>query len=223
METLMAEISELEIIIRVLVAAVLGAAVGFERERDSQPAGLRTHIILVIGAALAMCLSINLAVKYGGDPARLAAQVISGIGFLGAGAILRIGFNVKGLTTATTLWSMAIVGLTVGYGYYLIGIVITVIMLITLSLLNAIEKRWVRTNIIRSISIVAEDHEGLVKTVRKTSTKLAEQIDSFSVQKNVKNKRIRIQIVARVNKGEKMEDLTQAISSIEGIRSLKIE
>jgi putative Mg2+ transporter-C (MgtC) family protein len=223
METLMAEISELEIIIRVLVAAVLGAAVGFERERDSQPAGLRTHIILVIGAALAMCLSINLAVKYGGDPARLAAQVISGIGFLGAGAILRIGFNVKGLTTATTLWSMAIVGLTVGYGYYLIGIVITVIMLITLSLLNTIEKRWVRTNIIRSISIVAEDHEGLVKTVRKTSTKLAEQIDSFSVQKNVKNKRIRIQIVARVNKGEKMEDLTQAISSIEGIRSLKIE
>ncbi len=219
----MAEISELEIIIRVLVAAVLGAAVGFERERDSQPAGLRTHIILVIGAALAMCLSINLAVKYGGDPARLAAQVISGIGFLGAGAILRIGFNVKGLTTATTLWSMAIVGLTVGYGYYLIGIVITVIMLITLTLLNAIEKRWVRTNIIRSISIVAEDHEGLVKTVRKTSTKLAEQIDSFSVQKNVKNKRIRIQIVARVNKGEKMEDLTQAISSIEGIRSLKIE
>lgn len=219
----MESISEVQIIIRLLVAAILGAAVGFERERDSQPAGLRTHMILVVGATLTMCLSINIASKYNGDPARLAAQVVSGIGFLGAGAILRYGFNVKGLTTATTLWSMAIVGLAIGYGFYWTGIATTAIMLVTLTLLNVIEKRWVRTNIIRNIEIQAADSGSIVKTIRKAVTKLSEQVMSFSVQKNLKSNRIRIQIVARISKGEKMEDLTQAISSIDGIRSLKVE
>lgn len=219
----MESISEVQIIIRLLVAAILGAAVGFERERDSQPAGLRTHMILVVGATLTMCLSINIASKYNGDPARLAAQVVSGIGFLGAGAILRYGFNVKGLTTATTLWSMAIVGLAIGYGFYWTGIATTAIMLVTLTLVNVIEKRWVRTNIIRNIEIQAADSGSIVKTIRKAVTKLSEQVMSFSVQKNLKSNRIRIQIVARISKGEKMEDLTQAISSIDGIRSLKVE
>ena len=216
-------IPETEIALRLLLAAVLGAAVGFERERDNQPAGLRTHMILVIGATLAMILSINVAAEHDGDPARLAAQVISGIGFLGAGAILRFGFNVKGLTTATTLWSMAIVGLAVGYGYYLISIGATILMLITLTLLNILEKKFVRTNIIRHITIQASDSPGMVKTIRKTITKLAEQTVSFSVQKNLKSERVRIQIVAKVNKGEKMETLTEAISSIEGVRAIKIE
>ncbi len=109
-------ISDQEIVIRVLIAAIIGALVGFERERQGQPAGLRTHIILVVGAALTMTLSINLAIQFrpyvpNGDPARLAAQVLSGIGFLGAGAILRYGPNIKGLTTATSLWTLAVVGL----------------------------------------------------------------------------------------------------------------
>ena len=111
-------ISEGEILIRLGLAALLGMIVGFERERQNQPAGLRTHAILAIGSCLAMTVSINLAVQFvpyvpNGDPARLAAQVISGIGFLGAGAILRYGTNVKGLTTATSLWTVAIVGLAV--------------------------------------------------------------------------------------------------------------
>ena len=89
---------------------------GLESERHNQPAGLRTHIILSIGSALAMCVSIDLAMQFqplvpNGDPARLAAQVISGIGFLGAGAIFRYGNSIKGLTTATSLWTVAIVGL----------------------------------------------------------------------------------------------------------------
>lgn len=216
-------IPETEIALRLLLAAVLGAAVGFERERDNQPAGLRTHMILVIGATLAMILSINVAAEHDGDPARLAAQVISGIGFLGAGAILRFGFNVKGLTTATTLWSMAIVGLAVGYGYYFISIGTTILMLITLTLLNVLEKKFVRINIIRHITIQADDSPGLVKTIRKTISRLAEQTVSFNVQKNIKNKRVRVQVVAKVNKGEKMETLTETISNIEGVRSINIE
>ena len=216
-------ISEVQIILRLLAAAGFGAIIGLERERDNQPAGLRTHMILVIGSTLAMCLSINLAVSGDGDPARLAAQVISGIGFLGAGAILRYGFNVKGLTTATTLWSMAIVGLAVGYGYYLIGLVTTVLMLLTLTLINILEKKFIRTSVARTFIVQAVDRPGIVKDIRKVISRLSEKIITFTIQKNIKSKRLRISIAAHVKVGEKMENLTEAISAIEGVRALKIE
>jgi putative Mg2+ transporter-C (MgtC) family protein len=216
-------ISEVQIILRLLAAAGLGAIIGLERERDNQPAGLRTHMILVIGSTLAMCLSINLAASGDGDPARLAAQVISGIGFLGAGAILRYGFNVKGLTTATTLWSMAIVGLAVGYGYYLIGLVTTILMLVTLTLINLLEKKFIHTSVARTFIVQAVDRPGIVKDIRKVITRLSEKIITFTIQKNIKNKRLRISIAAHVRVGEKMENLTEAIGDIEGVRALKIE
>jgi putative Mg2+ transporter-C (MgtC) family protein len=216
-------ISEVQIILRLLAATGLGAIIGLERERDNQPAGLRTHMILVIGSTLAMCLSINLAASGDGDPARLAAQVISGIGFLGAGAILRYGFNVKGLTTATTLWSMAIVGLAVGYGYYLIGLVTTILMLVTLTLINLLEKKFIHTSVARTFIVQAVDRPGIVKDIRKVITRLSEKIITFTIQKNIKNKRLRISIAAHVRVGEKMENLTEAIGDIEGVRALKIE
>lgn len=216
-------ISEVQIILRLLAAAGFGAIIGLERERDNQPAGLRTHMILVIGSTLAMCLSINLAASGDGDPARLAAQVISGIGFLGAGAILRYGFNVKGLTTATTLWSMAIVGLAVGYGYYLIGLVTTILMLLTLTLINLLEKKFIRTSVARTFIVQAVDRPGIVKDIRKVITRLSEKIITFTIQKNIKSKRLRISIAAHVKVGEKMENLTEAISAVDGVRALKIE
>lgn len=221
-------ITETQIILRVLVAAVLGAAVGLERERQDQPAGLRTHMILVIGATLAMVLSVNVGYLYArpgtpSDPARLAAQVISGIGFLGAGAILRYGFTVKGLTTATSLWTMAIVGMTVGAGYYLIGVVTTVLMLVVLALLNTIENRFVRTAISRLIQIEADYHKGVVKSVRRIVEKYADSLTSFSIQKHYKQKRLRIQVVARISHDQTLEELIETISDIEGVRTLKVE
>ena len=216
-------ITEVQIIIRLLIAAGLGAVIGFERERDKQPAGLRTHMILVVGATLAMCLSINIGVDTGGDASRLAAQVVSGIGFLGAGAILRYGFNVKGLTTATTLWSMAIVGLAVGYGYILVGVVTTGIIVLTLTLINLLERKFIRTSIPRSFTIQAVSREGVVKEIRKTISRLSEKIVTFNIQKNIKNKHLRISVVAHVKVGEKMENLTEAMSDIDGVRSIKIE
>ena len=221
-------ISETQIILRILLGAVLGAVIGFERERDNQPAGLRTHMILVIGATLAMVLSVNLGYLYArpgtpADPARLAAQVISGIGFLGAGAILRYGFNVKGLTTATSLWTMAIVGLAVGAGYYLVSVVTTALMLLVLGLLNVIENRFVRTSVSRYISLQADYRKGVVKAIRQLVNEFADDLLSFTIQKHVKNKRIRIQIVARIHRDQTLEDLVDALSDIEGVRSLKVE
>lgn len=221
-------ITETQIILRVLVGAVLGAAVGLERERSDQPAGLRTHMILVIGATLAMVLSVNLGYLYAregtpADPARLAAQVISGIGFLGAGAILRYGFTVKGLTTATSLWTMAIVGLTVGAGYYLIGVIATVLMLVVLAFLNILEKRFVRTSVSRFIQVEADYQKGVVKSIRKIVQKFSEDLLSFTIQKHIKNKRLRIQVVARISRDQILEELIESISDIDGVRNLKVE
>jgi len=221
-------ISEVQIILRVLVGAVLGAVVGFERERQDQPAGLRTHMILVIGATLAMVLSVNLGYLYArpgtpADPARLAAQVISGIGFLGAGAILRYGFTVKGLTTATSLWTMAIVGMAVGAGYYLIGVVTTALMLVVLAVLNIIENRFVRTSVSRFISIEASYRKGVVKSVRHIVQEFSDSLSSFTIQKQVKNKRIRMQVVARVPRDQTLEELIEALSDVDGVRNLKVE
>ena len=109
-------------------------------------------MILALGAALVTILSITMGARYNSDPARLAAQVVSGIGFLGAGAILRFGFNVKGLTTASTLWT-AMIGLVIGYGFYLVAGFAVLIMLIVLTLVERFEKKFVRVNVIRTVVV----------------------------------------------------------------------
>jgi putative Mg2+ transporter-C (MgtC) family protein len=136
----MPELSSTELIIRVALAAALGGLLGFERELSDQPAGFRTHILVSLGAAL-----FTLAGAYGLqsfaagssgraaiDPTRVAAQVVTGIGFLGAGAIIRRGVNVRGLTTAASLWVTAAIGLAVGLDYIDGAIVVTVVALIVL-------------------------------------------------------------------------------------------
>src|SRR5512134_2901922 len=101
---------QLELALRILVAAVLGAAIGIERERHDHPAGMRTHLLVAVGSATFTVLSIEAFKAPGADPGRIAAQIVTGIGFLGAGAILKSGGSVKGLTTAASLWAVAAVG-----------------------------------------------------------------------------------------------------------------
>jgi putative Mg2+ transporter-C (MgtC) family protein len=220
-------ITDQDVIIRIIIAALLGAIVGFERERNGQPAGLRTHIILVVGATLTMTLSINLAIQFrplvpNGDPARLAAQVISGIGFLGAGAILRYGPNIKGLTTATSLWTMAVVGLAVGAGHYLQGAAGTAVILISLILLNVIEKRFIHPFATASVVITADDRISLLDEVGLNLSKVARLIGRPSVSKNLRANRIRAEYTVKLSTNASVGLILDTISRIEGIRSIKI-
>jgi len=129
---------ELEMILRLLLAATLGAIVGYQRERAGKPAGLRTHMLICIGAALFTVTGIF--GFGGGDPARVAAGIVTGIGFLGAGAILhRRGEIVAGLTTAATIWAVAAIGMAAGAGLYLVSAVTTAIILIVLLLPRTIQ------------------------------------------------------------------------------------
>jgi putative Mg2+ transporter-C (MgtC) family protein len=139
------QITEMDMAIRLGMSFLAGAVIGIERASRRQVAGLRTHVLISTGATLLMLLSIWLPQQFNpgraGDPGRIAAQVVSGIGFLGAGAIIRLGNNVRGLTTAASLWLMAAVGLAIGAGMYLAAGLTEFIALSSLIILGIIEKR----------------------------------------------------------------------------------
>lgn len=127
------------------LAALFSGIIGFEREHSHRPAGFRTHILVGVGSALVMLTSVYAMKKYSGivqiDPTRMSAQVISGIGFLGAGTILREGFSVKGLTTAASLWAVSCIGIAVGAGFIEGAVVATLVIYLTL---NSLKKVLVR-------------------------------------------------------------------------------
>ena len=127
------------LVLRVLLAAGLGAVLGIEREMRHKPAGLRTQILIAIGAALFTIVSMPLTNGNGESADRVAAQVVTGIGFLGAGAILRHGGSVQGMTTAATIWVNAAIGMTAGAGAYGLAIATTVLALAALLVLPYVE------------------------------------------------------------------------------------
>lgn len=220
-------ISEGEIVLRLLLAALLGACVGLERELRNQPAGLRTHIILALGATLAMCISINLAMEFrpyapNGDPARLAAQVISGIGFLGAGAILRYGTSVRGLTTATSLWTIAIVGLGVGAGHYFSAIATSILLLVALIVLDEIEKRFTQGSTIKLVSLKALDRPQLVDELKRELTEHDIEVKSINVTKNIKKKEVKLEATIMVLNKQNIGQLIGILSHIQGAKGFNI-
>lgn len=127
--------------LRLLVAASLGALVGLEREIHDHPAGMRTHLLVSLGSAGFTVLSIAAFPAPGADPARIAAQIVSGIGFLGAGAILKEGVTIRGLTTAASLWAVAAVGMAAGAAAWVVAITITAIAIISLWPLRLVADR----------------------------------------------------------------------------------
>jgi len=132
-----------ELMLRLLLAAALGAAIGVDREIRRKPAGLRTNMLIAFGSALFVIVSIAFG-HAGGTPDRIAASVVTGVGFLGGGAILRSGTNVRGMTTAATIWVDAAIGLAAGAGLYAIAIAATAIALVVLAVLPPIESYFER-------------------------------------------------------------------------------
>src|SRR6266446_8025965 len=132
---------EPSIALKLLLAAVLGGVIGLERELRDKPAGLRTNILICLGSTLFMSISTRVAEVLGGDPTRIAAQIISGIGFLGAGAVLHSHGFVLGLTTAATIWVVAGVGMALGAGMYGTAAEVTALAIVTLYLLAFLERR----------------------------------------------------------------------------------
>ena len=141
-----ARILRLDLLVKLALAVFLGGIIGFEREINGKPAGLRTNILICLGATLLMDLSTRIGLIDGhrvGDPARIAAQVVSGVGFLGAGTIMHSQGMVTGLTSAATIWVVAAIGMTVGAGFYIEGVGAGLIVTFVLAGLGGLE-HWVR-------------------------------------------------------------------------------
>lgn len=217
-------IPDVEIVLRIGLAALLGMVVGYERERQNQPAGLRTHTILAIGSCLAMTISINISTQFAnsGDPARLAAQVVSGIGFLGAGAILRYGTNVKGLTTATSLWTIAIVGLAVGAGHYFASIATTVALLIVLVLLNILEKKLIRVYSTVNVVVTAIGVPDLAEQLQEALKMLKKKVISTGIERDVSNNSTIVTLVVKAIEDESFEDIQAVIAEMPGVTHYKL-
>ena len=131
-----------EVVGKLLISALLGGLVGLEREMQNKPAGLRTNMFICMGSTLFTLLSEELANRFGGDQVRIVAQLIPGIGFIGAGAIIREGASVVGLTTASTIFIVASVGMAVGGGLYATAVFATILILFILTLIGWVEKRY---------------------------------------------------------------------------------
>ena len=210
-------------LLRLLASLVLGGLVGWERERDAQPAGLRTHMVLVIGCCLAMMLSINLGATTFADPARLAAQVISGVGFLGAGAIMRYGLNIRGLTTASTLWTMSIVGLALGMGYYLIAGAATLAVYLVLHLVEKVKHRFMRQYDHRIFHVEVRDKPKVLCQVREAMASVTKANDTFLVEKNTAEKYLTLESTAYLKPGINLDEVVQSLADIDGVLSIKVE
>ncbi len=156
------EITVSSAVFKLILSLIAGGLVGLNREQHKQPAGFRTHILICVGATLLMMLSIYIPQVYfdfkNGDPSRIAAQVVSGIGFLGAGAIIRMGSNVRGLTTAASIWLISAIGLAIGAGLYVIAFVTVIIALFTLIMLERWEKSYFPHVIMKNLVVKFERH-----------------------------------------------------------------
>ncbi|WP_053374336.1 MgtC/SapB family protein [Paenibacillus sp. FJAT-27812] len=225
-------ISELHILLRLLLALLLGGLVGFEREQSNHAAGLRTNILVCLGSCLLMLLSMygfasfvdepNVRV----DPARLAAAVITGIGFLGAGTILFTGKSITGLTTAASLWVVSAIGLAVGAGFYFASATATIMVLVTLWAFNKLEKRYIsakKEHLLKiksnNLSQALLDINGLLTDQKIVIRKmlLEECEDEGDVGQ------IMLQIYITLPKSEKLLMLLDKIKHLEGVRWVSSE
>jgi putative Mg2+ transporter-C (MgtC) family protein len=164
---------------RLLLAAVLGGVIGLERQLRHKPAGLRTNMFICFGAAMFTVLSNQLAGSLGGDHTRIAAQIIPGIGFIGAGSILHARASVTGLTTAATLFVVASVGMAAGGGLYLTAIFATGIILIALVALGAMEHAFSLKSLITTYEVTGHNVDGMLREVNRLLD--AEQLTMQSV------------------------------------------
>ncbi|WP_409348587.1 MgtC/SapB family protein [Paenibacillus phyllosphaerae] len=215
-----------------VLALLLGGLIGLERELGGHFAGFRTHILVCLGSAAIVILSIYGFSEFASepnvrmDPARLAAQVISGIGFLGAGTIMRTGLTISGLTTAASLWVVAAIGLTVGAGFYFGAAILTLLVAVSLFFFNKMEKRFSRTKKTRHLIIrVSKGSTCLNQVVSHLShngiqiNKLMMETEDSSGSEGI----LIIRLHLKLKKTNRYEQIIAELSLIDGMRGLETE
>lgn len=210
-----------EIILRFFAAALLGGIIGLERGRTKHEAGLRTHILVCLGAATVMVLSDLLVEKYNipQEIMRMGAQVVSGIGFLGAGSIMSDSNKIRGVTTAAGIWTTACVGLVVGAGYYLISVTITLLMLFAMIFLRPITKK-ISSQAVHHTLIVYVSEEKKISDLIKILSDIGMEISKIKYDNE--NELLKTELSILLPDGLKVNDLVCAVSTCGGIKEFNV-
>ncbi|MGR3175834.1 MAG: MgtC/SapB family protein [Candidatus Scalindua sp.] len=217
---------------KLLIAAILGGFIGWEREKRGRPAGLRTHLLLCVGVTLMMLVSEHIFVHYQVyksdsvlriDPARIAAQVVTGVGFLGAGTIMRFKASVRGLTTAASLWIVSGIGLAVGSGFILPAIFTTIIAIATLIFLPKVEGEMEKDKYM-TIKMLISGQEHFLDNIKNILEKNSVILQNYKFEKDVQKEEIVYDINVKF-KDEKMLVLAtdDMIKTIKEIKRLGLE
>ncbi|QOX78425.1 MgtC/SapB family protein [Trichlorobacter lovleyi] len=221
---------EMQLLIRLLLATLLGGLIGLERELHGRPAGFRTHLMVALGAALYMGVSLHFYQVYGGlsgslavrvDPGRVAAQIVVGIGFLGAGAIIRENASVRGLTTAACLWVAAAIGTACGAGMLLIAVVVTAISLVSLLVLKRVEEGLSR-DIYQQVTVVSEYREGQSERIAQVVRDCGSDLMESGVERNVEAGTVTFEFRVRVISGIATCKLVDVLSLVEGVKLVSL-
>ena len=223
--------AEIDAVLRLLLAILLGGAIGLERESRGRPAGLRTHILVCLGATIIMIASTRMgeltqalspASRIQVDPGRIAAGIVTGIGFLGAGAIIRIGDLVRGLTTAGCIWFVAALGITIGQGLYALAIVSTVLALTVLLALTQVERR-IQPVVYRSIMVTAvlRKAEAIEERCRailaERLVRVQDVLSRLSVAEDKAEVTFKISVRHHLQSGE----VLRAVAALEGVTDVR--
>ncbi len=214
---------------RLVLAAILGGLIGLEREVHGRPAGIRTYLILSLGTALLMVLSEHLLVAYQGkypglaqgDPGRIAGQAITGIGFLGAGVIIRYKDSIRGLTTAACVWLVCSVGLTVGAGFYFLGVMVTLLTLMALIGLKAIE-RHMKKDWFEELAVVSADLPGQVIRMEDLIVQHGFEVISFGLKRDLERKELEATFQLRVRAIKPKREILQDLLELDGVRAVNL-
>jgi putative Mg2+ transporter-C (MgtC) family protein len=215
---------------RLALAALLGGAVGLEREIHGRPAGVRTYLILSLGTALLMVLSEYLLVAYHGkypelglqgDPGRIAGQAITGVGFLGAGVIIRYKDSIRGLTTAACVWLVCSVGLAVGAGFYLVSVAATLLTLLALIGLKAWE-RHLRKDWFEDLQVVSDDLPGQITRIAGLIAQHGFEVITFGLKRDAAKKELNATFQLRVRAVKPQREVLQDLLELEGVKAVEL-
>lgn len=217
----------LDISLRLFIAAFLGGVIGWERERDNHPAGFRTHILVSVGSALVMLVSaygfqefMNQAnIRF--DPSRVGAQVVSGIGFLGAGAIVRQGLTVNGLTTAATLWVVAGIGLAVGSGFIYGALLTTVLVFISLELLKRFDYFFRAKNNTQIFSLTLDGQTVTIGEIATLINQKGIEIYRLEVDQGENKRWMNMKIFIQLSGKKSAVEIMDQIRKMEGVTSIQ--
>lgn len=214
-----------ETIFKLVLAGILGGLIGLERESLSRPAGLRTYTLVCVGSTLAMIVSIDMYLQYyhttNADPGRIAAQVISGIGFLGAGTIMREGASVQGLTTAAGLWVVACIGLAVGAGLYIPAIATTVLILFVLIYFIKFEQRFTGRREYKGIVLVVDDRPGQIGQIGSILGEMCVLIKNIQMTRLDADNQLEIELLLQVPSSLSVDEVVHELSSVKGLRTIE--